>query len=175
MTENSPLQHDATPRLSLILTRLDNLPAIEASELATHPRETPWVVLDTNVLFDIWYWNDKDAQALKSAIFENRLRPVSTPSCLKEFAVVLTRPHFALSEEEQDRILTNVLSLTLVTRTSIEGVVRCRDADDEKFLNLAFESRADFLFTKDKNVLRSGRRLAALGIKTQKPAEFDGL
>ena len=77
--------------------------------------------------------------------------------------------------EEQDRILTNVLSLTLVTRTSVEGVVRCRDADDEKFLNLAFESRADFLFTKDKNVLRSGRRLAALGIKTQKPAEFDGL
>lgn len=72
MTENSPLQHDATPRLSLILTRLDNLPAIEASELATHPRETPLVVLDTNVLFDIWYWNDKDAQALKSAIFENR-------------------------------------------------------------------------------------------------------
>ena len=76
---------------------------------------------------------------------------------------------------DYDYVLTNVLSLTLVTRTSVEGVVRCRDADDEKFLNLAFESRADFLFTKDKNVLRSGRRLAALGIKTQKPAEFDGL
>lgn len=162
-------------RLFAVLARLDDLSAIPAANLANHPREVPLAVLDSNVVFDVWYWNDKDAQALKTAILEKRLQLVSTPSCLKEFAVVLNRPQFKLSESEQDRLLENVLSHVTVARSSVEGMVRCRDTDDEKFLNLAFETRADFLFTKDKTVLRAGRRLVSLGTKTMKPAEFNGL
>lgn len=174
-TDNTTSVYAASPRLSAVLARLADLSAIPAADLANHPRKVPLAVLDSNVVFDVWYWNDKDAQVLKTAILEKRLQLVSTPSCLKEFAVVLNRPQFKLSESEQDRLLENVLSHVTVARSSVEGMVRCRDTDDEKFLNLAFETRADFLFTKDKTVLRAGRKLVSLGTKTMKPAEFNGL
>ena len=88
-TDNTTSVYAASPRLSAVLARLDDLSAIPAADLANHPREVPLAVLDSNVVFDVWYWNDKDAQALKTAILEKRLQLVSTPSCLKEFAVVL--------------------------------------------------------------------------------------
>ena len=89
-TDNTTSVYAASPRLSAVLARLDNLSAIPAADLANHPRKVPLAVLDSNVVFDVWYWNDKDAQVLKTAILEKRLQLVSTPSCLKEFAVV---PH----------------------------------------------------------------------------------
>lgn len=84
----------------------------------------------------------------------------------------MQRPQFGLNEAQQDALLEAVLSTVTVVSVSLEGLVRCRDEDDEKFLNLAFEARADYLFTKDKNVLRSGRKLVPLGTKTMRPADF---
>ena len=163
---------DADARLAAILTRLDNLPTVPAADLALGERSLPLAVLDTNVVFDVWFWNDRHAQTLKAAIEQNRLKLVSTPSCLKEFAVVMQRPQFGLNEAQQDALLEAVLSAVTVVSVSLEGLVRCRDEDDEKFLNLAFEARADYLFTKDKYVLRSGRKLVPLGTKTMRPADF---
>jgi predicted nucleic acid-binding protein len=42
----------------------------------------------------------------------------------------------------------------------------CRDPDDQKFLEAALNSRADFLLTKDRALLDLARRVAPLRIMT---------
>ncbi len=41
--------------------------------------------------------------------------------------------------------------------------LNCSDPDDQKFLDLAWTSRADFLVTKDKALLGLARRVSKLG------------
>lgn len=159
--------------LDATLTRLDGLPTTAAIDLASSHRQLPLAVLDSNVVLDLWYWHDPEASSLKNVIDNKRLQAVSSPSCIKELAAVLSRPHFELSFYEQDEIIAKLLTSLLLVAPSIEGVIPCKDPDDEKFLNLAYEIRADFLFTKDKKVLRAGRRLRCLGTKTMRPADFD--
>ena len=47
---------------------------------------------------------------------------------------------------------------------------RCRDADDQKFLELAATAGADVLVTKDRELLRMKR---GLPFRVLPPAEFD--
>jgi predicted nucleic acid-binding protein len=48
----------------------------------------------------------------------------------------------------------------------------CRDPDDQKFLEAALNSRADFLLTKDRALLDLARRVAQFRIVT--PEGFAG-
>ena len=159
--------------LADVFARLGSLAAAPAAELAARTGTVPLAVLDTNVVLDLWYWKDPASRELMHALRKKRITAVSTVSCLKELAVVLARPVFALTDQAQEAILTDVLACVRVVRASVEGLVRCRDGEDEKFLNLAYEVRADLLLTKDKRVLRAGRKLAARGTKTMRPADWD--
>ena len=54
-------------------------------------------------------------------------------------------------------------------RKLVEKRIFCRDPLDQKFLELAAATRALGLVTKDKLVLRAGKKLARLGVKTELP------
>lgn len=49
---------------------------------------------------------------------------------------------------------------------------RCRDKDDQKFLDLAYAVGAELLFTKDKLVRRAAKKLARFGLRTLSPADW---
>lgn len=163
----------AQERLALILSQLDELPTIPTGEFAA--ADVPVAVLDTNVILDLWYWKNRQAEALKSVVSSGRMTIVSSPSCLKELAVVLARPTFALTISDQEALIAQVLETAVLVRCEVDGIIGCRDAEDEKFLNLAYAVRANYLFSKDKKVLRAGRRLRSRGTRTLRPADFDGL
>ena len=139
-------------------------------------RRIPLAVLDTNVVLDLWYWNDKDALALRSALQEKRIACACTFGTLVELADVIGRAQFALTVAQQEELLETYADMSLtVAEDYAPSSVRCLDRDDQKFLDLAQAVKADWLFTKDKLVTRAGRKLRAAGTRTLTPKEWAAL
>lgn len=160
--------------------------SLAAAASRAHENEQPLTaVLDTNVVLDLYYWKDAHCETLAKDLAAGRLIAVTSVACLEELADVLSRPHFGLSEGEQlaalqayaeaARIVAMNASLNPAsTPASIECPcpARCRDKDDQKFLDLAYALGADLLFTKDKLVRRAAKKLARFGLRTLSPADW---
>lgn len=154
------------------LDRTARLPAAEAAGLCRQQRPRPLVVIDTNVWLDILYWHDALATALERAWRSGAVTAAVTHACLVELADVIVRSKFAIAPEGQIRMLQQVLDGSLLVAPCPACGIVCKDADDVKFLDLAVAVRADALITKDKVLLRAGRRLRRLGCQTVTPARF---
>jgi predicted nucleic acid-binding protein len=50
--------------------------------------------------------------------------------------------------------------------------LRCSDADDQVFIDLALAERAQWLLTHDRALLKLARRAAALGLRIVRPADW---
>jgi putative PIN family toxin of toxin-antitoxin system len=124
------------------------------------------VVLDTNILLDIFVFNDERAVNLKQAILERSIQVVASQKTLAEFADVLTRPLFKLDEEAQLAILAQWKSNAQEVDDSnlAPAPWKCRDTDDQIFLDLAYQLRPAVLISKDNAVLQLASRAAPDGI-----------
>lgn len=125
------------------------------------------VALDTNVLLSLFVFVDSRFAPLRSEIEAGRWQALSSAPCLAEFRRVLGYPQFALPAERQTAAYTAYLELVrLIDAVPQEAVAlpRCRDRDDQKFLELARDGGAHWLVTADKDLLRlrRGRRLEHL-------------
>jgi len=120
------------------------------------------VVLDTNILLDIFVFNDERAVDLKQAILEQSIQVVASQKTLEEFADVLSRPLFKLDEESQEAILVQWKSIAHQVDDSnlAPAPWKCQDADDQIFLDLAYQLRPAILISKDNAVLRIASRAA---------------
>ncbi len=135
----------------------------------------PVVVLDTNVVLDIFYWKDAQSLALSEALQMGRMRVVTNAACLEEFADVLSRPAFGLSSEEQIAFLERYAHFCTAVDVDLAAPVTCRDADDQKFLDLAYSVAADMLVTKDKLLKKAAKRLARFGVRVCAPPQAASL
>ena len=124
------------------------------------------VVLDTNILLDIFVFNDERAVDLKQAILERRIQAVASQKTFAEFADVLSRPLFKLDEETQLAILAQWKSNAQQVDDSnlAPAPWQCRDTDDQIFLDLAYQLRPTILISKDNAVLQLASRAAPDGI-----------
>jgi putative PIN family toxin of toxin-antitoxin system len=124
------------------------------------------VVLDTNILLDIFVFNDERAVNLKQAILEQSIQVVASQKTLEEFADVLSRPRFKLDKEFQAAILTQWQSISRQVDDSnlAPAPWKCRDKDDQIFLDLAYQLRPTILISKDNAVLQIASRAAPEGI-----------
>ena len=114
------------------------------------------VVFDTNVLLDLFVFNDFRALHLKQALLEQKIDALASPKTLEEFADVISRPLFALETIAQEKILLQWTSLARVLddQSLFSSPWRCQDPDDQVFLDLAFTSRPCTLISKDHEVLK---------------------
>lgn len=156
------------PTAELLLS-IAELACVQPSIVANQARTKPVVVIDTNVWLDLLYWHDKDAQELNQRIERREYVICITLACLEELADVISRTHFALDEKQQHAILNEVLQITTLICAPESSSARCRDTDDQKFLDLAQAVGADFLITKDKLVLKAGKKLKKAGVMTLTP------
>ena len=118
------------------------------------------VVLDTNVLLDIFVFNDFRAIHLKQALIDRQVDTLATSKTLEEFADVISRPLFCLEQEVQDRILSQWHSIARVLddETLLIAPWQCQDPDDQVFLNLAYTAKPSLLISKDNEVLKLDNR-----------------
>ena len=114
------------------------------------------VVFDTNVLLDLFVFNDFRAIHLKQALLEKQIDALATPKTLEEFADVISRPLFSLEPAAQETILLQWRSLARIVdeQNLAPSSWRCQDPDDQVFLDLAFTARPCILISKDNEVLK---------------------
>jgi putative PIN family toxin of toxin-antitoxin system len=120
------------------------------------------VVFDTNVLLDLFVFNDFRALHLKQALLEHKIDALASLKTLEEFADVISRPLFSLETVEQEKILAQWKSLSRVLddQSLLSSPWRCQDPDDQIFLDLAFTAKPCTLISKDNEVLKFAARAA---------------
>lgn len=124
------------------------------------------LVFDTNVLLDIFVFNDFRALHLKQALQEKRIDAVATQKTLEEFSEVITRPLFALDNNLQSEIFSQwkLLSRLIDDQSLSVAPWQCEDPDDQVFLNLAYSIRPSTLISKDNALLKLAKAASAADI-----------
>ncbi|MDI6747196.1 MAG: putative toxin-antitoxin system toxin component, PIN family [Rhodocyclaceae bacterium] len=125
------------------------------------------VTFDTNVLLSLFVFADSRFAPLRGEVEAGRWQALTSPACLAEYRRVLAYPLFALSDERQAAAYDAYRALVKVideVPAAPVALPKCRDKDDQKFLELARDGLANCLVTADKALLRlrRGQRLTQL-------------
>lgn len=119
-------------------------------------------MLDTNVWLDWFIFDDPAIAALKAAHRDGSIEIVVNEACLQEFDRVLVYPEFALTGSQRSAFLAELGRRTTRHESGMaaqeNALPRCNDPDDQKFLELARDAKADWLVTRDKALLRLARK-----------------
>ncbi|MGA9396531.1 MAG: putative toxin-antitoxin system toxin component, PIN family [Azonexus sp.] len=133
------------------------------------------LVLDTNVVLDLFHWSNTDAVPIMAALEGGRIQCLADDRTLDELQRVLTYPQLKLTPEMVvDRYSRYRRLVQVVADGEAPPLPRCKDRDDQKFLELAARCDANLLVTKDKALLRLRGR-TTLGFKILKPAAASAL
>ena len=134
------------------------------------------VVIDTNIVLDIWVYQDSATPPLWQALKEGELRWLATPPMREELLRVLDYPHIARRRERNGLSAQDVLAhfdgLAQMQALAPKAPYVCKDEDDQKFIDLAVAHQA-LLLSKDKQVLRLTNRLARLGVTVRQNGFFN--
>jgi len=136
------------------------------------------VVLDSNVWIDILVFDDPHTRPIAAALESGALAALIDTRCLAELAYVLDYPQFAHRQVDKAAALAVVARLTRMVEPDApaEGtrpLPKCKDRDDQKFLELAHAAQADWLVSKDRAVLKLAKRIARdFGFQIAQPAPF---
>jgi len=120
------------------------------------------VILDTNILLDIFIFDDVRATDLKQAITTNNVNLIASQKTLEELSDVIARPLFKLDPPCQVAIVEQWQSLVQLYDDSelVPAPWKCQDADDQIFLDLAYQFRPAILISKDNALLQIAKRAA---------------
>jgi putative PIN family toxin of toxin-antitoxin system len=125
------------------------------------------LVLDTNVWLDWLVFDDAAVAPLKAAVANAHAEIFIDDACTAELATVLAYPlrkqilaaHAqAACLAESRRVARHAVVHAATECSAADPLPVCRDADDQKFLELARACRADFLVTRDLLLLELARR-----------------
>lgn len=124
------------------------------------------LVLDTNVVLDLFHWTNTDAVPIMAALEAGRIVCLADARTLDELARVLTYPQLKLTPEMiAERWARYRALVEVVADGEAPPLPRCQDRDDQKFLELAARAGADLLVSKDKALLKlRGRTKLAFAI-----------
>ncbi len=129
----------------------------------------PAIVLDTNIVLDLFIFSDPATRELRAALDAKSLRWIATQVMRDELERVLAYTHIVPRMQFYQVTAADVLA-QFDARVSLLGVAPkaryvCKDADDQKFIDLAVAHQA-LLLSKDKAVLTLAKRLRTLGVAT---------
>ena len=123
----------------------------------------PIVILDTNALLDWRVFKDPAAQPIAQGIAQGTLRWLACPSMEKEWHQVWPRSAFARWQPDP-ALTTTVYQLAEMVDEPPRGPLRCKDPDDQVFIDLALHVGATWLFSKDAALLKLARRAKLRGV-----------
>ena len=125
------------------------------------------LVLDTNIALDLFVFQDPATAALREAVERATGEWIVTAAMREELVRVLAYPQIARRLVAQDKPAQAVLDAfdrcTRLVPDAPKAAFTCKDADDQKFIDLAAQHRAT-LVSKDDAVLCMARRLARVGV-----------
>ena len=128
------------------------------------------VVLDTNIVLDVFVFNDTASGPLKQALLAGELEWLATQPMREELARVLDYPQIIprlnFYQLTAEAVLAAFDQHARIVEVAPKSPLTCSDADDQKFIDLAIAHQA-LLLSKDQHVLSMQKRLLAHGILAQ--------
>jgi uncharacterized protein len=146
--------------------------------------KAPRIVLDSNVWIDILVFDDPHTRPIRAALERGALCALIDARCQGELTYVLDYPQFAKRAIDKQAALDMLARLThlieppapdanAAAAAAIKPLPQCKDRDDQKFIELAHRSRAQWLISKDRAVLKLARRVERdFGFRIAQPAQF---
>jgi uncharacterized protein len=135
-------------------------------------------VLDSNVWIDILVFDDLATRPIRAALEAGSLIALIDARCRDELVHVLDYPQFSARQIDKAEALATLARLTRLVDTveptaDAPPLPRCKDRDDQKFLELAHAAQAAWLVTKDRALLKLARRTARdFGFRIETPVSF---
>ena len=131
----------------------------------------PALVLDTNIVLDVFVFNDAAAQPVREGLSARRWDWIATSAMRAELERVLgypqIMPRLAFYQLAASDVLAHFDAHARRVPAAAKAPVTCSDADDQIFIDLAVAHRS-ILLSKDKAVTSMARRLLALEVRVQK-------
>lgn len=129
------------------------------------------IVLDTNIVLDLFVFNDPATPPLAQALREGALRWIASQPMRDELERVLAYTHIiprlAYYEMSAGDVLQRFDAGVQLVDVASKVPLTCKDADDQKFIDLAVAHQA-VLLSKDKAVLALAKRMRAYQVETAK-------
>ena len=130
------------------------------------------VVLDTNIVLDLWVFDDPASAPLRESLQEGETQWLATTAMREELARVLDYPHIArrlvTRALTKDAVLSHFDRHAQLHADAPKAPYTCKDGDDQKFIDLAVQHGAA-LHSKDAQVLCMKNRLARCGVALNPP------
>ena len=136
----------------------------------------PNLVLDTNAVLDWLVFNHPASQPITLAIESGHVQWIVNAAVRDELAHVLARGVVDRWQPDIAHLwLTWERHAVLVEQPppgSPQRRPQCTDTDDQKFVDLALDSGARWLITRDRALLKLARRARSLGLAIVTPERF---
>jgi putative PIN family toxin of toxin-antitoxin system len=133
------------------------------------------IVIDTNIVLDAFVFDDPGSVALKAALEGRQIRWLATRPMRDELERVLAYPlivrRLLRGQRGADEVLAQFDAKAEIVEVAARAPMRCRDPDDQKFVDLALAHKAALL-SKDRALLCLSKRLLAQGVRVQSSFEI---
>jgi len=128
------------------------------------------IAVDTNFLVSATQWDYSVSHKLLEKLIRNNAEIFTTKEILEEFTEVLKRD-FLYNEADIQNLLEKILQFLTLVNPSIKIDIIKEDSDDNKIIECAVESKADYIISYDEHLLKLKE---FQGIKIVKPEEVLG-
>lgn len=127
------------------------------------------IVLDTNVCLDLFVFRDPRWTLLHAALKNGAVEAITRDDCRMEWNIVLRYPHLKLDDAARLAVAAEFDALIRCNPmpaldAQAARLPICKDKDDQKFLELSRDIKADVLITKDKALLKLARKTRRDGL-----------
>ena len=129
---------------------------MSGSDIAS-PGTKPRLVLDTNVVMDLFHFAAPPLAPLLRAIKSGVVVCLADVRTLAELQRVTGYKQFRLDAVGQQRVFDSYRALVTLVSKDLPAqplLPKCRDPDDQMFLELALTGHADLLISRDNLVLK---------------------
>jgi putative PIN family toxin of toxin-antitoxin system len=126
------------------------------------------IVLDSNVLISAIHFGSLPREVFRRAV-EGRVEVFVSPAILEELRGVLRRPKFGMPASQVEKIVEEFCAVAELVEPTVRIKAVPADPPDDRVLECAVASRADFIVTGDGHLLHLGM---FRGIRILSPRQF---
>ena len=132
------------------------------------PAGLPVLVLDTNIVLDLFVYEDPATVPLRELLSDAATCWFATAPMREELRRVLAYPQVFKRMDARclsaEAVMANFDTRAQLVDVAPKAPFTCKDPDDQKFIDLA-AAHCACLLSKDAAVLRMARRMERLGVR----------
>ena len=115
------------------------------------------VVFDCNIIWQAFFFQNGASAKCKQLVDDGKITLVLSADVLKEMRDVMTRreaqTRYKVTSKAVDKYLASIARKSVFLRSVPKTFTYSRDPDDEPYINLAIAAKADYLVTRDNDLL----------------------